>query len=370
MTSDPNPTSRAATPAERARLEELETVIERGLETFVEVGRALSEIRDNRLYRGEYTTFEEYCRERWRMDRRNANRHIEAANTVGVLGSIDPMKDSNGDGRAGPQNVAQTREIAPLVREDEQEAVEVWRELKEEYGSRLTASMVRRVVRPRLERLRREEESARERESAPSPPPLSGDAVRVECCDFRALEFEPGSVDLMLTDPPYDADSLDLWADLAAFSTRVLRPGGVLAAYAGQRLLPAYLDALGKYLDYRWLVAAEHLRGSANVWDRHVQNRWKPLLIFSRGEPSHGWITDLMRVGDASSKAHHPHAQAESEAQRLIETFTEPGELVLDPFAGGGTIPAVAARMGRRVIAAEVDQEAHAVATERVRDAL
>ena len=36
---------------ERSRLAELEAVVEAGLQTFVDVGLALSEIRDGRLYR-------------------------------------------------------------------------------------------------------------------------------------------------------------------------------------------------------------------------------------------------------------------------------------------------------------------------------
>ncbi|HEX6762895.1 MAG TPA: hypothetical protein VF094_08855 [Gaiellaceae bacterium] len=46
---------------ESARLAELEHVVEQGLQTFVEVGLALAEIRDGRLYRATHSTFAEYC---------------------------------------------------------------------------------------------------------------------------------------------------------------------------------------------------------------------------------------------------------------------------------------------------------------------
>ena len=46
------------------RLAELEKVIAKGRKTFLEVGRALMEIRDTRLYRREYSGFEEYCQTR------------------------------------------------------------------------------------------------------------------------------------------------------------------------------------------------------------------------------------------------------------------------------------------------------------------
>lgn len=62
------------------RLGELESVIARGLTNFIEVGKALFEIRDKRLYREQgYKTFEKYCRERWHWGRKYADRQILAA---------------------------------------------------------------------------------------------------------------------------------------------------------------------------------------------------------------------------------------------------------------------------------------------------
>jgi len=61
------------------RLVELEKTIARGKKTFVEVGLALAEIRDLRLYRREYAGFEEYCRKKWGWSRQHAYRLIEAA---------------------------------------------------------------------------------------------------------------------------------------------------------------------------------------------------------------------------------------------------------------------------------------------------
>ena len=60
-------------PLEAEKLARHEQVIERGLATFVEVGEALSEIRDARLYRESHTTFEAYCRERWGFTDRRAH---------------------------------------------------------------------------------------------------------------------------------------------------------------------------------------------------------------------------------------------------------------------------------------------------------
>jgi hypothetical protein len=70
---------------ESAKLQELETIIDRGVKTFVEVGESLAVIRDLRLYRSDYPTFEEYCRERWGMSRAYCNRLIQSADVVKTL---------------------------------------------------------------------------------------------------------------------------------------------------------------------------------------------------------------------------------------------------------------------------------------------
>lgn len=69
-------------------LMEHEKVIEQGLHTFVEVGTALLAIRDGRKYKAAgYSTFETYCRERWQMSRRHADRVILAAQESETRGS-------------------------------------------------------------------------------------------------------------------------------------------------------------------------------------------------------------------------------------------------------------------------------------------
>ena len=88
---------------ELSTLEQCEQQIKRGLKTFVEVGTALQTIRDGRLYREQYATFDEYCRERWNMSRIHAHRTIEAAEVAGML----PVGNTITSER-------QARELAPL----------------------------------------------------------------------------------------------------------------------------------------------------------------------------------------------------------------------------------------------------------------
>ena len=70
----------------------LESVIKRGLDTFIEVGHALAEIRDRRLYRIEHGTFDDYLAQKWNMSRSKASRLIGAAEMARLLPSGNTPK--------------------------------------------------------------------------------------------------------------------------------------------------------------------------------------------------------------------------------------------------------------------------------------
>lgn len=88
------------------RLAELEAIVERGLVTFVEVGRALQEIRDAKLYKATHTTFEAYCKERWNFSASRGRQLIAAAGVAGRLESVT---------RVTVPSERHARALAPLV---------------------------------------------------------------------------------------------------------------------------------------------------------------------------------------------------------------------------------------------------------------
>ena len=97
----------------------LEFVIERGLQTFVEVGKALAEICEGKLYRWQgYSTFEEYCQKRWGMARRTAYSYVSSAN---VAENVHTCAQS-------PLSLGQARELAALPAEQQREVVQAIQE--------------------------------------------------------------------------------------------------------------------------------------------------------------------------------------------------------------------------------------------------
>ena len=68
-----------------ARLARNETRISQGLASFVEVGEALSDIRDARLYRATHGTFESYCAEKWGMTKGRVYQLIGATEVMSTM---------------------------------------------------------------------------------------------------------------------------------------------------------------------------------------------------------------------------------------------------------------------------------------------
>ena len=70
------------TRSENAKLSQCEEIIERGERIFIEVGRALLQIREEQLYLGSSDTFEGYVKARWGKSRSWAYRQISAMEAV------------------------------------------------------------------------------------------------------------------------------------------------------------------------------------------------------------------------------------------------------------------------------------------------
>lgn len=79
MNSLTKSTDATLTEPENERLIRLEQTICRGMRQFVQVGQALIEIRDDRLYRETDSSFEKYIRRRWCWSAAHAYRLIKAA---------------------------------------------------------------------------------------------------------------------------------------------------------------------------------------------------------------------------------------------------------------------------------------------------
>jgi site-specific DNA-methyltransferase (adenine-specific) len=195
--------------------------------------------------------------------------------------------------------------------------------------------------------------------------PLPDDAVRVRHCPFQQLEaledIAPGSVHLVLTDIPYGKDFLTALPDLSAFAERVLVEGGLFVTLCGQYWLPKVMEALQGRLSYRWSCASVWSGAGTPVHigtsGQPVISKWKPILVYSKGEPpKRGQWCDVLNI-ESQEKDWHPMQQPLAEVETLVRYFSEPGDLVIDPCGGGFTTAVACARLNRRCVSCDVDEQ-------------
>jgi len=95
----------------------------------------------------------------------------------------------------------------------------------------------------------------------------------------------------------------------------------------------------------------------------------EPRRSLEPGEPPTVWsaVTGYDDEGEGGATGDHPHHKPFSSVEPLLRTYSRVGQLVLDPFAGSGSIPAAALRLERRVACMELKADWAARVTERLR---
>jgi site-specific DNA-methyltransferase (adenine-specific) len=69
---------------------------------------------------------------------------------------------------------------------------------------------------------------------------------------------------------------------------------------------------------------------------------------------------------DKQKEALHPTQKPLALCAFLIKSYTEEGDMILDPFAGSGTVPLAAKTTGRRYTAFEIDKTMYHIAENRL----
>jgi len=241
-----------------------------------------------------------------------------------------------------------------------------------------------------------------------------GDAVLVWGDSREVLAgIDPGSVDMIFTDPPYGHNNNN--GDL--IQRREAALGLVPSAGSGPR--PIANDGIEANDLVRWMFseAARVLSKDSccccccccgggpdpqfarwSLWLDEVM-AFDQMVIWDKGKMGMGWkyrrsyetvlvshrkggklrwfdtsrkVENIIRPGDYGIRkiipraSDHPTPKPVELARHFIGLHTEPGDLVLDPFMGGGSTAVAAARLGRRFIGIELERDYFDIACRRV----
>jgi len=181
-------------------------------------------------------------------------------------------------------------------------------------------------------------------------------------------DWPDGCVDMVLTDPPYPREFLSCWSSLAKISAQALKTAKYCVAYSASMFLPEVHRRMSEHLVYHWQAVLVHAGANQFLPPRRVIIGSKPILIYSRGkgEPRDGYLLDTIK-GNGREKEFHEWGQEFKELKRLIEYYTNPNDLILDPFCGSGTTCVAAKMLGCRYIGIDISEEYCEIARQRLK---
>lgn len=267
------------------------------------------------------------------------------------------------DGKEYPRQVDRVRKpvsvFNPTKREERAlKKPEVIERMQEDGVSPLVASM--KVL----------SEAKAERKSYELDDVMPEDMCRLFTADIRngLKEIDDETVDFIITDPPYPREYIPLYGDLSLLASRVLKTGGSLIVMIGQSYMPEVINELGRYMSYYWIMPYMTPGGGAPLlYQKRVNTFWKPVLWYVKGEYKGDYIGDILKSPE-SDKRFHEWGQSLGGMLDIVERLSNPGDVILDPFLGGGTTGAAAVSMGRKFIGTDIKPENIEISRARIQE--
>ena len=233
---------------------------------------------------------------------------------------------------------------------------------------------------------------------------MTWQVIQGDCLDILR-EMESGSVDAVVTDPPYCSGAIGeaqrtradgqglrsenlkrfgwftgdnmgtaglvwLLRSVAVESMRILKPTGSFLVFCDWRMLSAIQPAIESAgMRYQDLI----------VWDKgHMglgcgfRKQHELILHFTAGKPVYydRATANVIKCARISTSDREHQTQKPTELiERLLQVVTPPNGTVLDPFLGSGTTGVAAVRLGHSFIGIEREQEYCEIARKRISEA-
>jgi site-specific DNA-methyltransferase (adenine-specific) len=232
-------------------------------------------------------------------------------------------------------------------------------------------------------------------------------------CLEETKKIESGSINAIIVDLPYGTtqnrwDSIIPFPEMWSAFNRVLAKNGVGVFTASQPFTSALVMSNPKHFRHEWIWIKNKGGNFANTV-REPMKEHESVIVFSSG----GWTYNKQmqnRTGGGLSRAgyriklyensenyglmnptiknglpelrvpsswqkfnvesgFHPTQKPVSLLEYLIKTYTNTGDIILDPCMGSGTTGVAANRLGRKFIGIEKDPTYFAIAERRIAEA-
>lgn len=236
-------------------------------------------------------------------------------------------------------------------------------------------------------------------------------------CLERMKEIPDGSVDMILTDPPYGTtackwDSIiplePMWEQLK----RIIKPNGAIVMTASQPFTTTLIASNMKMFKYCWVWNKSRVTGFANAKKQPLRCI-EDIVVFYRNPPTYnpqglirinkkvkngrsvggntlradinesankgslrtagseyiqeftGYPKQILQIS-SEGKTVHPTQKPVTLMEYLIRTYTNEGETVLDFTAGSFTTGVACVNLNRKFIGIEMDENYFNIAKDRI----
>ena len=237
-----------------------------------------------------------------------------------------------------------------------------------------------------------------EETNAPGGYIIFGDCVKL----FPTIKT--GSVDLIATDPPYeihfekntwDIENSLNWSILTKEFHRMLKPNGNLVIFQGWSNVMKTHDEIGKLFELKNWIIYDRIKGRGAktnlvstrediLWyikdiKKYTYNKISSTILKKTGGTigrkngnryralSNVWTDISPIVPWSKERVKHPTQKPLMLMDRILQIFSNDGDVILDPFAGSGTTAISSIRQGRKYICFENNKEYFNIMEERIR---
>ena len=188
-----------------------------------------------------------------------------------------------------------------------------------------------------------------------------------DCLDILPT-LEAGSVDTVITDPPYGLGiPYDSYRDtkdnlkvlVSRFVPEVRRVSNLAVVFCGIHNVQAYPES-------DWIGCWFY--GTTGNFGKFGYNAWQPFLLYGKNNNRYGM--DTIKYSKMEKRVEgFPCSKPIGLMEKLVDRFTAPGSTVVDPFMGSGTTGVACVRTGRNFIGIEIDPGYFDIAKSRIEKA-
>jgi DNA modification methylase len=194
--------------------------------------------------------------------------------------------------------------------------------------------------------------------------------LKGDCLEILPL-FEPDSVDLVLTDPPYGIGiDYGIFKDTEDETIGLIKRGMPIFNEIGKRTaLTCGVPNIWKYPPSDWILCWRIPAASSSGKWGFVD--WSPILVYGKDpylEYGKGRQSTVITKQENAPRENHPCPKPIDFWGMLLKRCSvNENDIILDPFLGSGTTAVAAKNLGRKCIGIEIEEKYLKIAKERLR---